>query len=166
VIILLGGGFALAEGAERSCLTAWAGEQLGRLSGLSPQLLRVLICLLVSLITQIASNAATASMLLPVLLQLSQQLQLNPLYLMLPATLTTSLAFMLPVSTAPNAIVAAASGMSTSAMLKPGIGKYRSLLKGRCHEIDTFLKVQTFLSVLSVYALMVFKVLQKLFTIL
>ena len=116
----------MAEGAERSCLTAWAGEQLGRLSGLSPQLLRLLICLLVSLITQIASNAAPASMLLPVLLQLSQQLELNPLYLMLPATLTTSLAFMLPVSTAPNAIVAAASGMPTSAMLKPGIGEYTS----------------------------------------
>jgi sodium-dependent dicarboxylate transporter 2/3/5 len=65
-------------------------------------------------------------MLLPVLLQLSQQLELNPLYLMLPATLTTSLAFMLPVSTAPNAIVAAAGGMSTSSMLKPGIGKYHT----------------------------------------
>ena len=75
VIILLGGGFALAEGAERSCLTFWAGEQLAKLSSLPPQLLRLLICLLVSGITQVASNAATASMLLPVLLQLSTVLQ-------------------------------------------------------------------------------------------
>ena len=52
-----------------------------------------------------ASNVATASMLLPVLLQLSAQLGLNPLYLSLPATLVSSLAFLLPVSTAPNAIV-------------------------------------------------------------
>ena len=75
VIILLGGGFALAEGAERSCLTTWAGEQLARLSTLPAQILRLLICLLVSGITQVASNAATASMLLPVLLQLSAVLQ-------------------------------------------------------------------------------------------
>ena len=54
---------------------------------------------------QVASNVATASMLLPVLLQLSAQLGLNPLYLSLPATLVSSLAFLLPVSTAPNAIV-------------------------------------------------------------
>ncbi|XP_023349618.1 solute carrier family 13 member 5 isoform X3 [Eurytemora carolleeae] len=122
VIVLLGGGFALAEGAERSCLNIWAGEQLAKLGGLPPQVLRIILSLLVSLITQVASNAATASMLLPVLLQLSQQLHLNPLYLMLPATLTTSLAFMLPVSTAPNAIVFAASGMRTVDMLKAGVG--------------------------------------------
>lgn len=122
VIILLGGGFALAEGAERSCLTFWAGVQLAKLSSLPPQLLRFLICLLVSGITQVASNAATASMLLPVLLQLSTVLQLNPLFLMLPATLTASLAFMLPVSTAPNAIVHAASGMKTTDMMRAGAG--------------------------------------------
>jgi len=122
VIILLGGGFALAEGAERSCLTVWTGEQLAKLSSLPPQILRLLICLLVSAITQVASNAATASMLLPVLLQLSAVIQLNPLFLMLPATLTASLAFMLPVSTAPNAIVHAASGMNTVDMMKAGTG--------------------------------------------
>lgn len=122
VIILLGGGFALAEGAERSCLTYWAGEQLAKLSSLPPQLLRFLICFLVSAITQVASNAATASMLLPVLLQLSTVLELNPLFLMLPATLTASLSFMLPVSTAPNAIVHAASGMKTTDMMRAGTG--------------------------------------------
>ena len=104
VIILLGGGFALAEGAERSCLTFWVGEQLSRLSFLSPQILQIIICSLVSCITQVASNVATASMILPVLIQLSTVLEVNPLYLMLPATLVSSLAFFLPVSTAPNAI--------------------------------------------------------------
>ena len=104
VIILLGGGFALAEGAERSCLTFWVGEQLSRLSFLSPQILQIIICSLVSCITQVASNVATASMILPVLIQLSTILEVNPLYLMLPATLVSSLAFFLPVSTAPNAI--------------------------------------------------------------
>lgn len=121
VIILLGGGFALAEGAERSCLTVWVGQQLSRLAFLSPDVLRILICALVSLVTQVASNVATASMLLPVLLQLSSVLAINPLYLMLPSTLVSSLAFLLPVSTAPNAIVHAASGMSTWDMMKARI---------------------------------------------
>ena len=77
VIILLGGGFALAEGAEKSCLTVWAGDQFSRLSSLSPQLLRLIICLIVSVVTQVASNVATASMLLPVLLQLSTVVQVK-----------------------------------------------------------------------------------------
>ena len=59
-------------------------------------------------------------MLLPVLLQLSAQLGLNPLYLSLPATLVSSLAFLLPVSTGPNAIVHAASGMKATEMMKSG----------------------------------------------
>ena len=120
VIILLGGGFALAEGAERSCLSSWLGAQLARLSFLSPQLLQIIICCLVSAITQVASNVATSSMILPVLVQLSTELSINPLYLMVPATLVSSLAFLLPVSTGPNAIVHAASGMKATEMMKSG----------------------------------------------
>ena len=117
VIILLGGGFALAEGAERSCLTNWVGAQLSRLSFLSPQILQIICCCLVSSITQVASNVATSSMILPVLLQLSTELSINPLYLMIPAKLSCSFAFMLPVATPPNAIVYGASGMRTSVMV-------------------------------------------------
>ena len=120
VIILLGGGFALAEGAERSCLTGWVGAQLSRLSFLSPQVLQVIICCLVSSITQVASNVATSSMILPVLVGLSMELSINPLYLMVPATLVSSLAFLLPVSTGPNAIVHATSGMKATEMMKSG----------------------------------------------
>ena len=120
VIILLGGGFALAEGAQRSCLSHWVGTQLSKLSFLSPGVLRLLICVLVSCVTQVASNVATASMILPVLLQLSSVLGTNPLYLMLPTTLVSSLAFFLPVSTGPNAIVHAASGMRTYDMMRAG----------------------------------------------
>ena len=120
VIILLGGGFALAEGAERSCLTSWAGDQLARLSFLSPRVLQVICCCLVSAITQVASNVATSSMILPVLVQLATELSINPLYLMIPATIVSSLAFLLPVSTGPNAIVHAASGMKATEMMKSG----------------------------------------------
>ena len=103
-------------------MTVWVGDQLSRLSFLSPEVLRILICALVSVVTQVASNVATASMLLPVLLQLSSVLHINPLYLMLPSTLVSSLAFFLPVSTAPNAIVHAASGMKTWQFMKAGAG--------------------------------------------
>ena len=120
VIILLGGGFALAEGAERSCLTNWAGAQLSRLSFLSPHILQIICCCLVSSLTQVASNVATSSMILPVLVQLSTELSINPLFLMIPATLVSSLAFLLPVSTGPNAIVHAASGMKATEMMKSG----------------------------------------------
>ena len=96
------------------------GAQLARLSFLEPSVLRILICALISLVTQVASNVATASMILPVLLSLSSVLGINPLYLMLPTTLVSSLAFFLPVSTAPNAIVHAASGMRTYNMMRAG----------------------------------------------
>ena len=121
VIILLGGGFALAEGARVSCLSHWVGTQLARLSFLSPQILQIIIASLVSCITQVASNVATASMILPVLIQLSTVVEVNPLYLLLPATLVSSLAFLLPVSTGPNAIVQAASGMKATEMMRSGL---------------------------------------------
>ena len=120
-LILLGGGFALAEGARVSCLSHWVGTQLARLSFLSPQILQIIIACLVSCITQVASNVATASMILPVLIQLSTVVEVNPLYLLLPATLVSSLAFLLPVSTGPNAIVQAASGMKATEMMRSGL---------------------------------------------
>ncbi|CAL4096018.1 unnamed protein product, partial [Meganyctiphanes norvegica] len=72
---------------------------------------------------RVASNTATASILMPVLNKLSISLSVNPLYLMLPAAVTCSYAFMLPVATPPNAIVFSAAGdMKTSTMMKVGVG--------------------------------------------
>ena len=71
-------------------------------------------------ITEVTSNVATANILLPVLAELAVATNTNPLYLMIPATVTCSYAFMLPVATPPNAIVYSASGMKTSEMVATG----------------------------------------------
>jgi len=122
LLILRGGGFALAAGSERSGLSHWIGSSLEGLSSLPPWIVLTLVCGVTSLVTEICSNAATANILLPVLGELAVTLKLNPLYLMLPATVTCCYAFMLPVSCPPNAIVYKASGMSSWYMLMTGVG--------------------------------------------
>jgi len=73
-------------------------------------------------LTQVASNTATANVLLPILADLSMTICQNPLYLIMTAAVTSSYAFMLPVATAPNAIVFGASSMTTAHMMKAGLG--------------------------------------------
>lgn len=120
VLLLLGGGFAMATASERSCLSPWIGQKLTALQGLPDWAICVVVTLLMSVITQIASNVAATTMLLPVLRNLSLILQINPIYLMLPPTLTASYAFMLPVSTGPNAIAFIPSRITTFEMVKVG----------------------------------------------
>merc|ERR1719500_1785131 len=77
----------------------------------------VVICITVVALTEVTSNVATANILLPVLAAVARDTGVNPLYLMIPATVTCSYAFMLPVATPPNAIAHEASGMKTSQMM-------------------------------------------------
>jgi len=116
IILLMGGGFALAEGASKSCLTHLVGTALSSLSSLPPSLILLLLCLITSAISQIASNSATTSMLAPVVLSMASPLDLHPVYLALGVTLTASHAFMLPVSTPCNAIVFNAGGFTIKDM--------------------------------------------------
>ena len=120
VIILLGGGFALAEGSEQSGLSDWIGQQLAGLTGLSDFVLLLVLCLLAGVLTQIASNVTTNTILIPIIMQLAVSLKINPLYLLYPPTFVCSYAFMLPVSTAPNAIAFGPSGMKIIDMVKLG----------------------------------------------
>eukprot|EP00094_Tigriopus_californicus_P005052 TCALIF_04866-PA protein Name:"Similar to SLC13A5 Solute carrier family 13 member 5 (Homo sapiens)" AED:0.14 eAED:0.14 QI:162/0.5/0.54/1/0.9/0.81/11/0/719 len=120
LVLLLGGGFALAKATDVSGLSKWMGSQLEVLNFLDSRLIVLVICILTAIATEVTSNVATASILMPVLRDLAISLQINPLYLMIPATLTCSYAFMLPVATPPNAIVYSASGMKTSDMFKCG----------------------------------------------
>jgi len=122
LLILRGGGFALAAGSNQSGLSDWIGTSLSDLSTLAPWLILAIVCCVTSIVTEICSNAATANILLPVLGNLAVTLGLNPLYLMLPATVTCCYAFMLPVSCPTNAIVYKASGMKSWQMLTAGIG--------------------------------------------
>lgn len=121
VIILLGGGFSLAAGAEKSGLSRWVTHQLLSLNISSPLAVVSLLSIMTAVITEFTSNVATANVLLPVVAELAVAMQIHPMYLMIPVTISASFAFMLPVATPPNAIVYEAGGMKTMDMLKPGI---------------------------------------------
>ncbi|KAK4297414.1 hypothetical protein Pmani_030165 [Petrolisthes manimaculis] len=121
VILLLGGSFAMAEGVKASGLSVWLGDQLFVFSDVPPGLVVLVVTFLVSMATEVASNTATTSILLPVLNQLALRMQVNPLYLMVPATVSASFAFMLPAATPPNAIVYAAAKMNTKEMMSTGL---------------------------------------------
>jgi sodium-dependent dicarboxylate transporter 2/3/5 len=120
IVLLFGGGFALAQGFTDSGLSSWLGERLSAASGLHPLLLVVTICLMTTFLTELTSNTATAQMLLPVLAALSLSVGVHPLLLMVPGTLACSLAFMLPVATPPNAIVFGTGRVRIADMARTG----------------------------------------------
>jgi sodium-dependent dicarboxylate transporter 2/3/5 len=120
IVLLFGGGFALAKGFQSSGLSEWIGQKLIVLSG-SPLLIIILGCaVLMAFLTEFTSNVATTQALLPLSIALASSLQVNPMYLMIPLTMAASLAFMLPVATAPNAIVFGSNQLKIKQMLLPG----------------------------------------------
>ncbi|XP_070563109.1 Na(+)/citrate cotransporter-like [Ptychodera flava] len=120
VVILLGGSFALADGIKTSGLTDWIGEQMTSLASIPPIAVAMAGVLVVAIFTEITSNTATATIFLPVLGKLGEAVRVNPLYLMLPACLTCSFAFMLPIATPPNAIAFSYGVLSVMDMVKAG----------------------------------------------
>lgn len=121
IMILFGGGFALANGFAYSGLTEWLANQLSALQGLNFALIIMVIVLLVIFLTEITSNTATASLLLPITGALALALNLHPLYLMVAVAISASFAFMLPVATPPNAIVFSSRQIRITQMAKAGI---------------------------------------------
>ena len=121
IVLLFGGGFALASGFTDSGLSTWFGEQLNWVSTYSPLAVISVIALLMSFLTELTSNTATTEMMLPILAGLAVSIKINPLLFMLPATLAASLAFMLPVATPPNAIVFGTNKLHIKDMIKTGI---------------------------------------------
>ncbi|MDU8886262.1 SLC13 family permease [Yeosuana sp. MJ-SS3] len=105
IIILFGGGMALAKGFETSGLALWIGNQMTSLVGVTTILLVLLLIASVNFLTEITSNLATTAMLLPVLAPLALTIDLHPFILMVGAAVAASCAFMLPVATPPNAVV-------------------------------------------------------------
>uniref|UniRef100_A0A2K5W5C8 Solute carrier family 13 member 3 n=1 Tax=Macaca fascicularis TaxID=9541 RepID=A0A2K5W5C8_MACFA len=97
IILLLGGGFAMAKGCEESGLSVWIGGQLHPLENVPPALAVLLITVVIAFFTEFASNTATIIIFLPVLAELAIRLRVHPLYLMIPGTVGCSFAFMLPV---------------------------------------------------------------------
>ena len=121
IIILFGGGFALAAGFSETGLTVWLAEQLHILRGAPTLAVLLAVGLLVIFLTEITSNTATASLLLPVLGALGLAIGMPPLLLMVSAALCASFAFMLPVATPPNAIVFGSHCIRISQMMRAGI---------------------------------------------
>lgn len=121
IVLLFGGGFALASGFKESGLSMWLGGELKGVSALHPILIIASICLLLTFLTELTSNTATAEMLLPVLGALAVAVELNPLLLMIPGTLACSCAFMLPVATPPNAIIFGTERLRIYDMVRLGI---------------------------------------------
>ncbi|UCF71778.1 MAG: SLC13/DASS family transporter [candidate division WOR-3 bacterium] len=105
IILLFGGGFALAAGFQASGLAQWIGESLSFLHGVPVIIMILIICLLLTFLTEVTSNTATATMMMPVLGALAVATGAHPFLLMIPATMSASCAFMLPVATPPNAII-------------------------------------------------------------
>lgn len=105
VLILFGGGLALAKGISESGLDQWLGQQLKLINGISPLIIVIVITIFVLFLTEITSNTATATMILPILATLSVAIHVHPLLLMVPAAMAANCAYMLPVGTPPNAIV-------------------------------------------------------------
>lgn len=121
IILLFGGGFALASGFKESGLSLWCAQQLQGLGTIHPLILIAALCLLMTFLTELTSNTATAEMFLPILAALSVAVNVNPLLLMVPATLSCSCAFMLPVATPPNAIVFGTDRIHMRDMARTGI---------------------------------------------
>ncbi len=121
VLLLFGGGFAIAEAFAESGLSAWCATAFAELPLGHPLALLGGICTLMTFLTELTSNTATTNVMLPVIGQLSTALQVDPLPMMLAATLSASCAFMLPVATPPNAIVFGSGMIRMRDMLLAGL---------------------------------------------
>jgi sodium-dependent dicarboxylate transporter 2/3/5 len=121
VLFLFGGGFAMAAGFEQTGLSGWIGGILSRMGGLSPITMIVLTCFVLMVLTEVTSNTASAVMAMPVLAAAAVQMQIHPFLLMIPGTISVSCAFMLPVSTPPNAIVFGSGWITIPQMAKAGV---------------------------------------------
>jgi sodium-dependent dicarboxylate transporter 2/3/5 len=120
IVLLFGGGFALAKGFTDSGLSEFVGQQFLGLQDTSPVGLIAGVSATVVFLTEVTSNTATSEMLLPLVASIAKAIEINPLLLMLPVTLSASMAFMMPVATPPNAIVFASGKLHIMDMIKTG----------------------------------------------
>ncbi|WP_447529503.1 SLC13 family permease [Vreelandella sp. TE19] len=120
ILLLFGGGLAIAAGFNSSGLAAWMGDQMSVLEGANFLLVILLSTAMVLYLTEITSNTATATMILPVLASLALALNVHPFVLMVPAAMAANCAFMLPVGTPPNAIIFATGKITIVEMVRNG----------------------------------------------
>ena len=121
IVLLFGGGFALAAGFQETGLAQLIGNQFEVLGNLPVFLLILIVCLALTFLTEFTSNTATTEMILPILASVAVVTGTHPLVLMIPATLSASCAFMMPVATPPNAIVFGSDRITVGEMARTGI---------------------------------------------
>ena len=122
ILLLFGGGFALADAIAGSGLSLWIGAQAGFLAGLPPLVLIGGTAFALTFLTEVTSNTATAQVMLPVAAAIATStVGVDPLLLMLPVTLAASFAFMLPVATPPNAVIFGSGCVSMRTMMRRGL---------------------------------------------
>lgn len=122
ILLLFGGGLAIAKGFTTSGLSDYIATQLQVwLGDASPLIIVISTVGIITGLTEVASNTATISLSLPIMASLSQAIQAHPLLLLIPTTLAASCAFMLPVSTPPNAIVYGSGRIPIMKMVVAGI---------------------------------------------
>lgn len=122
ILILFGGGLALANGFRTTGMVQWLGSQLSVLSDMPPLVVVLAIAFLMTFLTEMTSNTATTTIMLPILaVTAANVLGVHPLLLMIPATISASCAFMLPVATPPNAIVFGGGHVTVPQMARAGV---------------------------------------------
>ena len=121
VLLLFAGGITIASAFNHSGLAEIIATQLTGLSNLPTWLLIISLCLTVTFLTEITSNTATASLLMPLLAATAMATGINPMLLMVPAAMSATCAFMLPVATAPNAIVFGSNKIEVHDMVRAGL---------------------------------------------
>lgn len=120
ILLLFGGGLAIAAGFVETGLAEWIGQQLAGLGGINMFVILIVVTALVIFLTEITSNTATATMMYPIMASLALALGVHPYGLMIAAGVAASCAFMLPVATPPNAVVFGSGYIKITDMAKAG----------------------------------------------
>ncbi len=121
VLLLFAGGICLASAFMSSGLSALAGDALTVLATLPTFLMLLLVCLAVTFMTEATSNTATTALLMPILAAAATAAGIDPALLMVPAAMSASCAFMLPVATAPNAVIYGTDRIAIGTMFREGL---------------------------------------------
>lgn len=121
ILLLFGGGMALANALAEVGIIEMIGEFVSSITQVQPLIFILVITLIVLLMTEVMSNVALVTILIPVIIGVANGININPLLLIIPATLSSSCAFIMPISTPPNAIVFSSGHISMKDMMKAGI---------------------------------------------
>ena len=121
VLLVVGGGIALSKAFKSSGLADWVGSFSSFFYGVEIYLLILFFVFLIIFLTELNSNTATVATFAPILIVFALGLETNPLYFVIPTTIASSCAFMLPIATPPNAVIFGSGKISINDMIRPGI---------------------------------------------